>query len=665
MKGRNIALFFMLAALCAGAFMNLSFGQYWFQTGAAGTSEASHNTGASLYIQTVYPQQSVSGSFGFWVGETLQNGAFIQVGYEVPNASGDYPSECNLQGCNGSVYLSAGSPTWFWEYFPASSRDNSSFYGGIGPSNSVGVNGTFNRYWFVANGTSWDAYVNDNMVGSVQLGAVQSGNDAPVAYAELAGAVNNYQFMNTVMFKNLSYKSGGSFNLLKQAYAYVGYGIGSQTRLRNPYNVAELPGYADFFEVGTSVPMTQNGTRLWNSIYGIDVYSQYGNATGTGYYSTFSAVNFSVPKYVYINSTVREAFAGWVGSGPGAYTGPASSASANMLGNITETATWVREYYLSVSSEYGDYSGGGWHAANSTAIVSLDSNVVNISAGSREAFSGWSTGQNATTVRVQMTGPKTVAAFWRRQYYLGLETDRGVAKGSGWYDSGSQASASLSQDYFNQTNSSRIAFYSWSDLYNTSNVTITMNSPLRLDAVFRPQYLTTLYAQDNYFKNISADYFYIGGMRVNRSVMLFAGVPYNLSYVFYKGAPVPSNMTVDVNGPSLVGVRLPVYNIGLSAKSLLGNPLNASFSLVFRNGTRSTAYTGRSGQTILYDVPLGDASGTASYGAFEASVKAVSGSDITVIFITPIILAPLIAIIAAMALILLLHKALERRRLRR
>ena len=59
---------------------------YWFQTGARAASSSGFNNGAGVSIETV-GQHPASGSFGAWVGETLGNGAFIQIGYIVENQS--------------------------------------------------------------------------------------------------------------------------------------------------------------------------------------------------------------------------------------------------------------------------------------------------------------------------------------------------------------------------------------------------------------------------------------------------------------------------------------------------------------------------------------------------------------------------------------------------
>ena len=59
---------------------------YWFQSGVSSPT-TSNNQGGSVYIQTIY-QLPKNVSLGFWVGENLANSAFVQVGYQIENATG-------------------------------------------------------------------------------------------------------------------------------------------------------------------------------------------------------------------------------------------------------------------------------------------------------------------------------------------------------------------------------------------------------------------------------------------------------------------------------------------------------------------------------------------------------------------------------------------------
>ena len=72
MKGYSLIIAFLLLLPCINA-------QYWFQSGARGGQSTQFNSGAQVSIQTVTTQNSQSGSIAYWIGEDLQNGAFLQI----------------------------------------------------------------------------------------------------------------------------------------------------------------------------------------------------------------------------------------------------------------------------------------------------------------------------------------------------------------------------------------------------------------------------------------------------------------------------------------------------------------------------------------------------------------------------------------------------------
>ena len=103
---RGFEIFLSIVLLSLLLLLGTTNAQYWFQSGVRSSQNYSFNNGASVSIETVYPQQLQYGSFGFWVGEILGNGAFIQVGYEIPNQTGYYPTGCSPNAaCTGKVIV--------------------------------------------------------------------------------------------------------------------------------------------------------------------------------------------------------------------------------------------------------------------------------------------------------------------------------------------------------------------------------------------------------------------------------------------------------------------------------------------------------------------------------------------------------------------------------
>ncbi len=654
---RGYSLVFVLAFACAA---NIAGAQAWLQSGAMGGADSAYNYGASASIQTVYQNISM-GSLGFWIGENLDNGAFVQIGYEIVNQSAYYPTYCDTGGCNGSAYIKAGVPTWFWEYFPASSNE-SNFYGGIGSNASAGTDGIFNTYSFRSSGNTWYFYFNGQSVGSVDLGTASSGRNSPSALAEITNTDTNAFVMKTVQFKDAAFYNGDRYVPLPSAYSNIGYGKDSIKTVTNTYGVQEVGRNINYFETGSGLS-TLSGTLLWRMGYGLGVSSQYGNISGSGNYFAFAPVTLHAPGAINISGSVRELFVGWKGTGIGAYTGNASTITVTMESNITERAVWQRQYYIGVNSSYGGSYGAGWYNANGTATIGVSKTIIGVSDGVRLAFAGWSSGAKANSTRVVMDAPKNMTAHWSTQYLVNATTPYGNVTGNGWYMQNSTASISLSEEYVQAGNDSRIAFQQWSDGTANSSRTVLVDAPVTISALYAQQYLVTLLPENaNGAPLEGVEYFNVSGMRMaNGSAFLFANRKYNVAYIYYKGTVVTTNYIFEPAAPGDLQVRAPVYDVALSARSLFGTPVNATLSIAFRNGTSVLTSTGDDGTLVLHNVPYGYVAGTAKYFGLTEGMNLVDGAGATMTFITPFLVEVVLAGMVAVVLIWIGTKRLKAR----
>ena len=661
MRKYDLFVFAAVAILGLSVLACTASAQYWFQSGARGSNDAAFNNGASVSIQTVY-QNATTGSLGFWVGESLSNGAFIQVGYEIPNASGLYTASCN--NSVSDVYLKAGTPTWFWEYFRPNDKTNS-FCGGIGANGSVGRNGSFNTYSFKNyQNTVWYAYFNGQKIGSVDLGASNSGPNPPSAFAEYAQTSTNQFPVKTVYFRNLAYYIENLSRPVATGYSAISYGKGSLTSLPNPYGVREVGNFTDYFAVGSNFSVQGTPNQLWRLGYSINVVSAYGNATGSGNYVAYSMVPISVPRAVGVGQGAREVFTGWIGTGLDAYTGNNTNLYVTLYGNTTETATWKRQYYLNVTTAYGNVTGGGWYDANSTIIVHLRQNYVGIRPGSRFAFEGWSNGDTANKTSLYMDTPENIGALWGRQYYLGVKTPYGRASGSGWYNANSAVNISLDTMIVPINGSARLAFSGWSNGNLSQSARVFVNAPTAVNATFGKQYLVTFVPEDSGGRNISGVRYYgISGQTANSSsVFVFANRTYNIEYIYYKNVTIATNYRFETNSPERVAFKTPVYDIAIQTQSVFGTPVNASLNITFDNGTKLSLYSGGQGSLNLVDVPYGHVSGYADYLGFRESINTANGNNSYLTFFTASVVAYIIAGIALIVAISVIVAYLERKR---
>ncbi len=389
MHSHNITL--LIIILLFSFLTEYTSAQYWFQSGVTGLN-SSHNNGGSVQIETVIQKPPKIGSLGFWIGENLKNGAFLQIGYLIINKTGYYPDDCNINQCSSNIYLVKGDAEWFYEYFPEIS--NSSFLGKIGPLGSAGRNGTFNNYSFNSSGNIWRFYFNGENVGSINLNTSQSGSNLINAISEYANANNNSYKIEPVIFKNLEYYKNDSYKYVLKGEYYIGYGGGSKTNLPNPYGVSKVNKTTNEFEAGSGIPLNNLGFISLNKGYTLKINSQYGNLNQSTSYKAYSIVNISSPNYYYINSTTRELFVGWKGLGNGSYSGNSPNASVQINSNITEIAEWHRQYYINATTNDLGISGGGWYNASSKDNLSVYSDIIKINNSSRFVLKDWSINGN-------------------------------------------------------------------------------------------------------------------------------------------------------------------------------------------------------------------------------------------------------------------------------
>ena len=130
---------------------------------------------------------------------------------------------------------------------------------------------------------------------------------------------------------------------------------------------------------------------------------------------------------------------------------------------------------------------GGSHTITASSPVSGGSGI-------QYAFSSWSdSGAQSHTYTVPGASD-TVTANYQTQYYLTVSSTYGSTSGSGWYNAGSVAYASVSAGTVSTGTGSQEVFSSWSTggtNYAGSNG-ITMNSPVTSTASWQGQYYLTV-----------------------------------------------------------------------------------------------------------------------------------------------------------------------------
>ncbi|MHB8105396.1 MAG: caspase family protein, partial [Dehalococcoidales bacterium] len=169
-------------------------------------------------------------------------------------------------------------------------------------------------------------------------------------------------------------------------------------------------------------------TATYNIEQLLKLMSSYGDPAGAGWYRDGATATFSVTPYLETPDT-RHYFTGWSGD----YSGTDAAGSVLMSKPKTITANWRNEYLLTVDSVYGSTTGAGWYNEGSSAVFSVTPYIE--LKDTKHIFTGWSGDFSGTdsSASLVISSPKKVAANWRNEYLLTVNSEYGQPTGAGWY----------------------------------------------------------------------------------------------------------------------------------------------------------------------------------------------------------------------------------------
>ena len=167
--------------------------------------------------------------------------------------------------------------------------------------------------------------------------------------------------------------------------------------------------------------------------------------TGGGQFSPGTSASFSATQnMVQVSQDTRYVFSQWTGD----YSGTGLTGSVTMDAAKTVTAVYQLQYYLSANAQPSNApspQGSGWFNAGTSTTITIPSQEIPVSAGTKLVFNGWTVDGNnqaGSSLMIQMNGPHTIVAQYKQQYYLTVSSDQGSVTGEGWYDAGSTAQIS-------------------------------------------------------------------------------------------------------------------------------------------------------------------------------------------------------------------------------
>lgn len=319
-----------------------------------------------------------------------------------------------------------------------------------------------------------------------------------------------------------------------------------------------------------SDPILMDGPKIAFALYGtqyyLEVSSAYGVSAGEGWYDEGSVVRAEIGSMeVTLGTGDRAVFRGWSGDATGS---EATSDVMTMDGPKVASALWIRQFFLTVLTEYGQPFGAGWYDSGILTAAGVDPGLVSISDGVRAVFTSWTGDATGTdpgrSTSIRMDRPRTAVARWSVEYELRIESAFGNSIGAGWYSSGTSAVAALDTGFVPVSDGVRQGFGGWSA--DASGGSSSGSDPILMDAskvaraTWRIEYLVEVLSD---IGGVEGAGWYPAGAQATltaSSEVVTGGQRY--AFVGWTGAVTSTERTVSfaVDGP--VRVRASWTNLG-------------------------------------------------------------------------------------------------------
>ncbi|HMK83323.1 MAG TPA: hypothetical protein VK503_06365 [Candidatus Bathyarchaeia archaeon] len=385
------------------------------QLGAWGDDGSKGNKGVSVEIQT-HIYSTNEGDFQyFWVGDNLDNGAFIQFGYIYE------PGYWCLRGqtvggkftCRGSsAQVGVSDPIWEWQYWP--DVNGNDFYFEKGPANSAGLDGSWHKYSIQPDSAGGWSFVLDGREVSHITVAWTKSQDAAYFVAEKGGNTATFGRLGPVEFRNLVYLKDDGWHTVAALYASVGCAVGTDCNVKNPYGV--MLEDSGVVIAGSGIHQPKDKTLLWGTLT-LDLPSKV-NGSVDKKYSVSGSSQVPLPAGTHtitLSPTVatdeksRLRFDHWSDGSK------SPNRTITLTTETTLTATYVTQYLLTIDSVV-PLKGSGWYDKGSTVTLSAPTSSI----GSQWVFDGWYKDgiylTNSPSPRVSIDGPHSLQARWHQDY---------------------------------------------------------------------------------------------------------------------------------------------------------------------------------------------------------------------------------------------------------
>ncbi|MBS7649683.1 WD40 repeat domain-containing protein, partial [Candidatus Bathyarchaeota archaeon] len=156
---------------------------------------------------------------------------------------------------------------------------------------------------------------------------------------------------------------------------------------------------------------------------------------------------------------------------------------------------WKIQYWVSVSSPYGNASISGWFENDSMISLSITPTLIDCNNGTKRIFIGWFENSNLISSEhyfsTIVNKPRNIIASWKTEYEINAFSERGNTTGLGWYTEGSTAAVSISPTVVERDFFANYVFEGWrldgSIVSTLPTYSFIVNGPVTLVASWRTE----------------------------------------------------------------------------------------------------------------------------------------------------------------------------------
>lgn len=419
---------FLFVILLLFLIPNVKAFRFELQVGAWGDAGSKGNRGVAVEIQTHIYNTNQGDLQYFWVGDNLENGAFIQFGYIYEPGYWCLKGSTNMAcgtGSGDSAHVGGSDARWEWQYWP--DRNGKDFSFQKGPANSAGLDGSWHKYTIQPNAAGeWSFLLDGREVSHLNERWARSDN-AAYFVAEKGSDVATFSRLGPVEFRDLAYLKDDGWYPVTALYAIVGCGEGTDCNVKNPYGVMREESGVVIAGGGIHQPKAMNillGTLtvdLPPQVNGlldrkISVAGSMQVPLSPGLHTV------TVPATVALDGKSRLRFDHWSDESK------SPNRTITLQSETTLKATYVTQYLL-VADSVVPLDISGWYDRGSTVLLSAKTSPIHAELGilgGQWIFDGWYKDgaflTGSPTASIPLDAPHSLQARWHPDYSPSIAT---------------------------------------------------------------------------------------------------------------------------------------------------------------------------------------------------------------------------------------------------